>query len=217
MNNRGGRQMENNKRQSLFLSIVGVATLLITVIGATFAYFTVQVTGNNAASSINVTTADVAAVTFTDGPAITATGVYPGYSKAKTFTITSSSADSTGTVQYVIQLKTTVTTLSAASSTTGEVYYSLSGTKTGSGTVATAVTKANAPKTNTTTQIGTGTLKGNETHTYTFTFGIEERGVAQDGLQGKQFKAIIQVQIVSTDGMRTWDESTSSWKKWTSS
>ena len=171
--------MENNRGQSILLTVIGVATLLVSIIGATFAYFTVQVTGNNTASSINVKTADVAGVVFSDGPAITATNVYPGYSKAKTFTIKSENGDASSNVQYIINLVTTTTTLSAASSTANEVYYGLSGTKTGSGTVAATVTKANAPKTNTTTQIGTGTLVGNETHTYTFKFGITERGVAQ--------------------------------------
>ena len=61
------------------------------------------------------------------------------------------------------------------------------------------------------------TLKGNETHTYTFTIGITERGTQQDHLQGKSFVGILEVSIVSSDGMRTWDESTSSWKKWTNS
>ena len=208
--------MENNRGQSILLTVIGVATLLVSIIGATFAYFTVQVTGNNTASSINVKTADVAGVVFSDGPAITATNVYPGYEKTKTFTIKSENGDASSNVQYIINLVTTTTTLSAASSTANEVYYGLSGTKTGSGTVATTVTKANAPKTNTTTQIGTGTLVGNETHTYTFTFGITERGSAQDYLQGKQFVGIIQVAIVSTDGLRTWDEANSTWKKWTS-
>ena len=209
--------MENNRGQSIFLSVVGLATLLVSIVGATFAYFTVQVTGNNTASSINIKTADVAAVTFTDGPAITVTNAYPGYTKSKQFTIVSTSADANSTVQYIINLKTTTTTLSAAATNSKEFNYSLSGTKTGSGTVATTVTKADMPKTNTTTQIGAGTLKSNETHTYTFTVELAERGSAQDYLQGKQFVGIIQVAIVATDGLRTWDETTSSWKKWSAS
>ena len=209
--------MESNRGQQIFLSVVGLATLLVSIVGATFAYFTVQVSGNNTASSITVTTANVAGVTFTDGSAITVTNAYPGYSKAKTFTVASAGGDANSSIQYIINLVTTTTTLSAASQATGEVYYSLSGTKSGSGTVATTVTKANAPTSNTTTQIGTGTLKGNETHTYTFTFGITERGSAQDYLQGKTFAGKIQIAIVSTDGNRTWDETTSSWKKWSSS
>ena len=209
----------DNKGQNIFLTVVGLATLLISIIGATFAYFTVQITGNNTASSINVSAANVAAVTFTDGPAITVSNAYPGYSSTKTFTISSTDGDATSNVQYIINLVTTTTTLSASSpaANTGEVYYSLSGTKNGSGAVASTVTKANAPKTNTTTQIGSGTLVGNETHTYTFTFGITERNSEQDYLQGKKFVGIIQIAIASTDGLRTWDETTSNWKKWSSS
>lgn len=209
----------DNKGQNIFLSVVGFATLLVSIIGATFAYFTVQIAGNNTASSIDVAAADVAAVTFADGPAISVSNAYPGYSNTKTFTISSTDGDANSSVQYVINLVTTLTTLSASSpaANTGEVYYSLSGNASGSGTASAPVTKANAPKTNTTTQIGSGTLVGNESHTYTFTFGITERNSEQDYLQGMKFKGIIQIAIVSTDGLRTWDETTSNWKKWSSS
>jgi hypothetical protein len=206
--------MENNKRQTIFMSIIGVATLLVAVIGATFAYFTIQVSGNNTASSIKITTADVAAVTFTDGAAITVTNAYPGYTKSKTFTVKTTSGDSNSQIGYRIQLVTTTTTLSAAATNSKEFNYSLSGTKSGSGTVATAVTKADMPKTNTTTTIGNGVLKGNETHTYTFTVELQERGSAQDYLQGKSFAAKIQIELATTEGNRTWDETTSSWKKY---
>ena len=35
--------MENNKGSMIVLTVIGIATLLIAVIGATFAYFTVTV------------------------------------------------------------------------------------------------------------------------------------------------------------------------------
>jgi len=206
--------MESNKKQTIFMSVIGVATLLVAVIGATFAYFTIQVSGNNTASSITITTADVAAVTFTDGAAITVANAYPGYSKSKTFTVKTTGGDANSQIGYIIQLVTSNGALATAATNSKEFNYSLSGTKTGSGTVATAVTKADMPSSGT-TNIGTGTLKGNETHTYTFTVELQERGSAQDYLQGKTYAGKIQISLATTEGNRTWDETTSGWKKYT--
>lgn len=209
--------MNDVKGQSAILSAIGFTILLVSIIGATFAYFTVKIIGNDNASSINITAADVAAVTFSDGPAINVVNAHPGYTAFKTFTITSYDGSANSSVQYVINLVTTNADLSAAATNTKEFNYSLNGTASGSGTVATEVTKEEMPKTVTTTQIGTGTLIGNETHTYTFVVQLAERYSAQDYLQGLGYNGIIQISIVSTDGLRTWDETTSSWKKWTSS
>ncbi len=38
--------MENKKGQGIFLGVIGVATLVVTLIGATFAFFSATVTGN---------------------------------------------------------------------------------------------------------------------------------------------------------------------------
>ena len=210
--------MENNRGQTIFMSVIGVATLLVAIIGATFAYFTIQVTGNNTASSITITTADVAGVTFTDGPAITVANAYPGYSKQKTFTVASTDGGADSSIDYIIELVTSNAQLAAASQNTNEVYYTISGSKPNgsTGTVSPSTsTTANLPTTTGRSTVGTGTLKGNETHTWTFTVGIAERGSAQDYLQGKTYAGILQVSTASNDGMRTWDPATSSWKKYT--
>ena len=209
--------MESSNKQNIFMSIVGIATLLVTVIGATFAYFSITVTGNNTASSINITAATAAAVTFDGtGAGISVTNIYPGWSQAKTFTVkTTGASNANDTIQYQIVLKTTNTQLATAATNSKEFNYSLSGTKTGGGTLATAVTKADVPKTNTNTTIGTGTLKGNETHTYTITFEVAERGSAQNYLQGKAFAGIIQINVADSQGLRTWDSTNSTWKAYT--
>ena len=48
--------MENSKGQTIFLSVIGVATLLVAIIGATFAWFSVEVSGNESAQSVYVET-----------------------------------------------------------------------------------------------------------------------------------------------------------------
>lgn len=84
--------MENNKQNSVLLIIIAVATLLVAVVGATFAYFTAN---NPEGSTAEVkTTSGKMEITFADGTdAITAakqTGFEPSNTILvdKTFTIT---------------------------------------------------------------------------------------------------------------------------------
>ena len=97
--------MENNRGQSIFLSVVGIATLLVAIVGATFAYFSITVDGNNTASSINITTAKLGDVTFDGtGAGVEITDIYPGWSTTKTFTIQAVSAESTAAIDYIVNL-----------------------------------------------------------------------------------------------------------------
>lgn len=54
--------MENNeerdksKRNTVLLTILGIATLLVALVGATFAYFTASITGNPDQNNINIST-----------------------------------------------------------------------------------------------------------------------------------------------------------------
>ncbi len=58
--------MGDNRGQTIFLSVIGIATLLVAIIGATFAYFTTQVTKNDInGGSLSGTTANVGGTTFT--------------------------------------------------------------------------------------------------------------------------------------------------------
>ena len=43
---------DNSKTNTLLLTVIGVATLLVAVIGATFAYFTAQVGGGESATTV---------------------------------------------------------------------------------------------------------------------------------------------------------------------
>ncbi len=57
--------MDNNRGQTIFLSVIGIATLLVAIIGATFAYFTTQVTGSGTGGSLEGTTAKISGTTLT--------------------------------------------------------------------------------------------------------------------------------------------------------
>ena len=208
--------MGDNKGQGIFLSVVGIATLLVAIIGATFAYFSIQVQGNNTASSIHVSTANVGGVTFDGtGAGITIDNAYPGWSETKQFTIRSD-ADANGSITYEIQLVTTEGELAQAAAPNNHFIYSLSGTASGSGTPVTpAVTNANMPydEANPVT-LGTGTLVNNDTHTYTFTVELVESGSNQNTLQGLTYEGIIQINVSDAQGKRTWDAANSTWKQY---
>ena len=74
--------MENNKGQTIFLSVIGIATLLVAIIGATFAYFTTTMSGDS--GTVSATTAKVTGLKQTVGSIITETDIkiYPGWKKS---------------------------------------------------------------------------------------------------------------------------------------
>ena len=198
--------MGNNKGQSVFLTVVGVATLLVAIVGATFAYFSITVAGNNTASSIQVTTANLGtSVTFTDGTNINVTNIYPGWYRTKTFTVAKSGTE---TLSYIVTLNVITNTLSAAAPTA--FVYSLFGSSTNSGTLVSATNVA-VPGVGVNTIGTTGSLNGTDTHTYTFTIRFNEMSIEQNAAQNKAFAGVLQVNISGGAGMRTWNNTTSTW------
>lgn len=107
--------MDNNKGQTIFLSVIGIATLLVAIIGATFAWFSVNVTGNDQASSIIVTTATLGSIVFADGDTINLSNIRPEDSPiaTKNFTITNSTSNLTASITYSIYMNVTANDLSA--------------------------------------------------------------------------------------------------------
>ena len=80
------------KKNVVLLTVIAVATLLITVIGATFAYYAATIEGNPQDNSVNVTAAKGLAISFDDGAEITATNILPGWtSDSKTVKVTNTS------------------------------------------------------------------------------------------------------------------------------
>ena len=215
--------MENNRGQGIFLSVVGIATLLVAIIGATFAYFSISVSGNETASSIHVTTATLGNVTFDGtGAGLSIENVYPGWTTTKTFTIQAADADNSSAIQYLVNLDvaTTGTTLLNGAdfvytlATSDEnAYLGASGTTTQLSSTASAEQQMPAAS----ATIAHGTLDGNETVTYTLVITLKETNIPQDQYQGKVFDGVVQITLVDGQGARTWDNTNSTWKTWTNS
>ena len=54
--------MEEAKGQTIFLSVIGVATLLVAIVGATFAWFNISLSGDEETKNIIVTTASIVSI-----------------------------------------------------------------------------------------------------------------------------------------------------------
>ena len=141
---------DNSKTNTLLLTVIGVATLLVAVIGATFAYFTAQVGGGESATTVKMN-AGVLKINFTNGNNVQTTegfeptkaavecekkeGAYycdqaqysPVATKKFTLTGTNSTlASDNMKMPYTIKLVVTQNQFS-----TGAIKYTLTGTKEG--------------------------------------------------------------------------------------
>lgn len=193
--------MNDNKGQTIFLSVIGIATLLVAIIGATFAYFTTTMEGN--AVNQNVTTATLGKTTFA-AEAITANKVLPGWSETKTMTLTLTPGDQD--VDFVCYVNASALSLAegaAEGETLKDFYITTTATPANSNTVSGLVTKkkfATADK-DTDVVIASGTLKGGMTtdnvQTISYTIGFDETGVDQDAQQGATFASSVQCRLAS--------------------
>ena len=68
--------MSEGKNNTVMLTIIGIATLLIAVVGATFAYFSATLTGTNDEKEYTVRSATVG-TQFNGGNHIAAAGIFP--------------------------------------------------------------------------------------------------------------------------------------------
>lgn len=186
--------MNENKGQTIFLSVIGIATLLVAIVGATFAWFSATVEGNDEASSITVQAAKIASVIFDDGNTVTMENALPGWSDSKTFTI-SRPAGATANQGFSATL-TYTNTAGAAGSNIQDMYYTLT-RQLGSGEVTTISTDVQLNSTSATVPLNSGTFTSSsqEIYTYVITFEFKETGLDQNSQQGASFAGLIQVQV----------------------
>lgn len=202
--------MSEGKNNTVMLTIIGIATLLIAVVGATFAYFSATLTGTNNEKEYTVRSATVG-TQFNGGADITATGIYPKEEAwgTKTFSIKTTSTKGVST-KYRITLviddndTTADTTISDGAGhikrfQANALSYTLTASE------ANAATEGIMP-TATETQIadpsddivfGEATIYGNDavevTQTYTLSMFFKDTGTDQNANQGAQFKGHIEI------------------------
>lgn len=163
--------MGENKGQTIFLSVIGIATLLVAIIGATFAYFTTSMGGTQ--GTVKATTAKIGAASFT-AESVSGTAVLPGWtSEAKTVTVTLGPSDYD--VKYTCTLDMTENPLT-------DLTLTVAGTN--AQTSVNGKLKIGATK----TVIASGTLAKSATEqtvSMTYTLSFPETGADQGTQQGK--------------------------------
>ena len=181
---------ETKKGNTVLLTVIAVATLLVAVVGATFAYFTASVAGNDTASSVVVKTAQIGTITYTNGNEVKLDNAYPGAtSETKTFTV---AADTSATANVNYSLNWTNVTNGFVNKE--DLVYTLTGANSdASYTTTTLVTKTNEVAPSANTLIGSSVLKPGETHTYSLTVKFKETGSDQNANQSKSFTGKIEV------------------------
>ncbi|MEG0799532.1 MAG: hypothetical protein RSG51_03890, partial [Bacilli bacterium] len=181
---------QSNKKVTLTLGIISVVTLLLAVVGMTYAYFAADVTGNDKASSVNINTAKLASVNFTDGAQIFQGNILPGYKTSKAFNVATTGGNTVDTSYKVfIYWKNSGIT---------DLKYTL--TKGGTPVVSKPINTVQT--TYQKTEISEGVFSPNagaQTHNYNFTLDFPETGSDQNLQQGKSFDAYLQVEL-STGG-----------------
>ena len=76
------------KKNVVLLSVIAVATLLITVVGATFAYYAAQITGNPTGNSVEITSTDGFTITYDGGNTIEDSNILPGWKSQNEYSMT---------------------------------------------------------------------------------------------------------------------------------
>lgn len=102
----------------VLLTVIAVATLLVAVVGATFAYFTATSTTSGNDTTTSATTAQLATLSWTAEETGRSPQVYPGFKAFQAYTL---AAGGTGSARY--QLKLTANVDPAFKS--GDVTYSI--------------------------------------------------------------------------------------------
>ena len=94
------------KKNMVLLTVIAVATLLVAVVGATFAYFTAQSTTTGNETTTSATTRELAALSWTAGTDKgESPSIYPGYMAYQSYEL---SATGKGTANYKLTLDATV-------------------------------------------------------------------------------------------------------------
>lgn len=200
--------MSEGKNNTVMLTIIGIATLLIAVVGATFAYFSAQLTGSDTEYTVKSATVGTE---FNGGADITATGIYPKAEAwgTKTFSIKTTSTKGVSTKYSITLVIDNNDATSDADLNDGHgkikrfqpnaLSYTLTAREDNAateGTMPTATeTKIVDPSQN--IVFGTATIYGNDaqevTQTYTLSMFFKDTGQDQNANQGAQFKAHIAI------------------------
>ena len=93
------------KKNMVLLTVIAVATLLVAVVGATFAYFTATSTTSGNEKTTSATTAQLATLSWTADETGRSPQVYPGFKAFQAYTLAAGGA---GSARYLLKLTANV-------------------------------------------------------------------------------------------------------------
>ncbi len=173
-----------NKFKLIVLTII---ILVVAISGITYAFFSIQIIGNDEASSMRVSTTTLKLL-YTDAPLIAGERIYPTWSQSKTITVEN---DGTETVSYNIIWKEILNEL-----INGEMVISATCTAS-SGSCSDIPEAPIRPYPSTTNNVNISkniSIASGVTHTYVVTIEFKETGSNQNYNQNKQFYGIMNIE-----------------------
>ncbi len=192
--------MNENRNNTLLLTVIGVATLLVAVIGASFAYFTANLYGQENSTTVTVG-AGTLSIAYADGNGyleLTAEKIAPELTLAsitKTFTVTGNNT-TTAIMPYGIELVVQENTF-----TNNALTYILTSTNTdGNGMVVPPIDEVGLATGAAVVPLGNGYFSGvvsNKVHTYVLNIYFRETGVNQDDDKNKAFGGYVNTTVQS--------------------
>ena len=180
---------EVSKSNKIKIIVITALVFLLSIAGVTYAYFTIQIVGNDTASSMRLRTANYGLI-YNDVQIISGEYEKPGWTDTKTLTVTN-----TGnvTAYYTIIWRDLINTLTNNELVISATCSSSSGT---CPTISETVVPTAATETHNVAVKGNIEIAPGVTHTYTVTALFKETGSNQNYNQNKYFNGTLNI----TDG-----------------
>lgn len=173
------------RKNNILLVVIGIATLLVAIVSATFAYFTATITRTNETNSVIIKTATIG-ITYDNGSQVSVDALMPGGTIPSK--VVSIKNDTAYNAVYSLEWKANVvnTFVNKADFTY---------TVTCTGTDAPSKAKAQMPAASTNAQpiLTSVTLPANTTHVCTFAFTYTDNLSNQNSDQGKTFSGNFEI------------------------
>ena len=181
--------MENNeitKTNKVKVIVITLLIFIVSIAGISYAYFTIQITGNDTASSMRLTTANMSLI-YNDVQIVSGEHATPGWTQTKTLTVTN---NGNVTAYYTIiwrDLYNEVTNNELVISAT------CSSTSGSCPTIAETVVPTTTPEGHNINVKKDIEIPVGVTHTYTLTVLFKETGSNQNYNQNKQFYGTLNI------------------------
>ena len=191
--------MKEGKGNTVLLIVIGIATLLIAVVGATFAFFTAQLSGQETGTTVTVSSGTIG-TSFEGGAVINVGDIYPRTEVwlEKKFNITTTLTDA-AVLNYTLKFVITSNTFSSGALKYTFAVVSGETTENTGDVIATAVSTQTNINTGNDFEITLGSGKfqgptgGAATHTYKISIFFPDTGSNQNAEQGKALMAYVDV------------------------